>query len=161
MIKHVTVLSLILIGSVFGGTYRVPEDEPIAKVWLPDDWKTDRHEEFIEAVTPDHTGHVLVLPVEGRKVTETMNEAIRYIRRMGTIRLKADSEKRETAQRKGRLVKTFSWDGTDKDNPLRVNCHVTWVIKDKPLLILFWGSPEAEQRFQPQVSRVLEALEPP
>jgi len=152
---------LIITGAAHAETYRIPEDEPIARVTIDSDWKTKAKEEFIEATTPDGTGHVIVLPVEHRKIGEAMNEAMRYIRRTGTVRVKADTERRTTDQVNGRAVRIFSWDATDAGKPLRIHCHVVSIVEGKPLLVVYWGSPEAEHKHASSVRNMLQRLEQP
>lgn len=161
MRKYSQLFVLILAGSLSAGTYRVPEDEPIATIHIPEKWKTQQREEFVEATTPQGAAHVLVLPVERRKIAESMGEAMRYIRRTGTIKIKADTEKRETAEIKGRHVRTFSWDATDKNQPINIRCHIISAIEGKPLLVVFWGSLEGDKKYQRELRQILETVQAP
>src|ERR1700681_3002842 len=65
---------------VTAGTVSVPQGDPIATVRLPPEWKADEHSEFVEAVAPDGATHLILLGVEGKKVAESVGEALRYIR---------------------------------------------------------------------------------
>ena len=161
MKKSVALLSLVLIGSIFAETYRVPQEDPVAIVRLPANWKTQHHEEFVESTTSDGSQHVLVLPGEGRKVAEAMNEAMRYIRRKGTIKVNAASEKRANADASGKQVKTFSWDATQKDKPIKIHFHVVSVLEGKPLIVVFWESLEAERKYQRDLNTILKTLAAP
>jgi hypothetical protein len=144
---------------VAAGTFSVPQDDPIAKVRLPKKWKTNIHPEFVEAVAPDGATHLMVLPVEGSKVAESIGEALRYIRGTGAILIKPDSMKDENTTVKGRHSRRLSWDATSNDRAVRIHCHVVPVADDKQLLIIFWGSLEAEKKYRRELDEIFETLQ--
>lgn len=154
------LLFLAFVGIVAAGTYRVPQDEPIATMYIPDKWKPQQHEEFVEATTPQDAGHLLVLPVEHRKIAESMGEAMRYIRRTGTVRVNAASMKQETATLRETPYRVVTWDATDKSEAIKIRCHVM-AIEGKWLLVFFWGSPESAKKYQTDLTKILETVEPP
>lgn len=129
----------------FAGTHRVPNEEPIAKLKIPDQWNVREVGESLQATTGDGGVHVLVVPVEGIKVAESLGEAIRYVRNTGGIVIKADTAKHGTAQVKDKSLQTVSWDATARDQPIKILCWVLQGAEGKRLLMLFWGSPEAEK----------------
>jgi hypothetical protein len=143
---------------VTAGTVSVPQDDPIATVRFPNKWKVDVHPEYVEAVPPDRATHLMVLPVEGRKVAESVGEAIRYIRRTGAILIKPDSMKNETTTVKGRQLRRLSWDAVSSDQAIIIRCHVVPVADGKQLLVIFWGSPEAEKKYRSELNNVFESL---
>lgn len=154
-------LSLALVGPVFPGTHRIPEDEPIATVRIPDDWKVETHGECVEGITAKGAVHVLTMPVEGHQAAESMAEAMRYIRRTGTVVVNADGIKRETATVKGKQLQIVSWEATDRGTPIKIRCHVLSVGESGQLLIVFWGPIEAGKRYQSQIDGILESVTKP
>jgi hypothetical protein len=161
MQKYLVLSFLTLAQSVSAGTYQVPGDQPVATFRIPDKWPTQQHEEFVEATAPNGAGHVLILPVEGSKVTESMGEAMRYLRRNGTIRVKADSVKEERAKLKGAELRVVSWDSTNNNEAIKIRCQVVSVIDRKRLLIVFWGSREVENKYRKELTTILESVQPP
>jgi hypothetical protein len=161
MEKYAVFLFLLLIGSSFARTYSVPLDEPIATVRIPDNWPTQQRGEYIDATMPDDAGHVLVVPVEGPKVADSMGDAMRYIRRTGTIKVKADSINKETTNSKGREVRIVSWDATDQTRPIKIRCHIILAGERKRLLVVFWGSLRSQEKHLNELNRLLESIEAP
>jgi hypothetical protein len=143
---------------VTAATVSVPQDDPIATVKFPKKWKLDVHPEYVDAVAPDRATHLMVLPVEGRKVAESVGEAIRYIRRTGAILIKPDSMRNETATVQGKQLRKLSWDATSNDQAIIIRCHVVPVDDGKQLLVIFWGSPEAEKKYRSDLNDVFETL---
>jgi hypothetical protein len=144
---------------VRAGTYPVPQDEPVVSVKIPEKWKVQKHEEFIEGTTPDGTMHVLALAVEGTKIAESLGEGVRYIRNTGGIVIKADSAKHETTALRGKPVRSVSWDAHDQKGEIKLRCHVISGKDDKPAILFFWGSVEAEKKYHSELSQILETIE--
>ena len=159
--KLIIVLLLLLTTTVWSKTYRIPEDDPIARVEIPNEWKAKEHGESLEATAPDGSAHVLAWPVEGRKTMESVGEALRYIRRFGTVKIDAHSEKRETRELKGRQLRIFAWDAKEREKPIKISCHIFPDLNDKKMLIVFWGSPEADEKHRPQLEQILGSVDTP
>ena len=158
--KSYALLSCLgLVRLVCAGTYPVPHDEPVVSIKIPEKWKVTEHEEFVEGTTPDGTMHVLALAVEGTKVAESLGEGVRYIRNTGAIVIKADSAKHETPTLKGKPVRSVSWDAHDQKGEIKLRCHVISGKNDKPALLFFWGSVDAEKKYHREVSQILETIE--
>src|SRR3954453_14102703 len=109
----------ISLAATLAASYEVPEEEPVARVSFPDQWRTKHHDEFIEATSPDGEAHVLVTKTEGRKVNESIGEAMRYIRGKGGMIFSADSLEHKTLTLKGVELQTVSWAGKDTKGNLR------------------------------------------
>jgi hypothetical protein len=69
-----------LFASALAGTYKVPRDEPLAALQIPDRWQTKEHGEMIETMSPDGRWRFLVTQPEPSKITESMGEVMRYLR---------------------------------------------------------------------------------
>ena len=156
---YALLFCLGLAGLVCAGTYPVPHDEPVISVKIPEKWKVQEHDEFIEGTTPDGTMHVLALAVEGTKVAESLGEGIRYIRNTGGIVIKADSAKHETTTLKGKPLRSVSWDAHDQKGEIKLRCHVISGKNDKPAILFFWGSVDAEKKYHGELSQILETIE--
>ena len=141
-------------------TYRLPAEEPYGKVKIPDRWKTQTHEEFIETTSPDRAARVLVVAVEGRKVQEAMGEALRYIRRAGTLVINAQSIKKEQTEIKNRPVQTVSWDGTEGGRPIKIRCCPVQTAEGNWLLFVFWGTAAAEKKNQAALEKIIGSIGP-
>ena len=155
------LLYVCIAGVACGGTYSVPHDEPVIALKIPEKWKVQEHDEFIEATTPDGTMHLLALGVEGTKVAESLGEGIRYIRNSGGLTIKADSATRETITLQDKPVRSMSWDGRDQKGNIKLHCHVLAGKNEKPALLFFWGSIEAEKKYHRELSQVFETITTP
>jgi len=148
------------IGLAAAGTYPVPEDEPVVSAKIPEKWKVQQHDEFIEGTTPDGTLHVLVLAVEGKKVAESLGEGIRYIRGTGAIVVKSGTAKHESTTLNSKPLRSVSWDARDAKGEIKLRCHVIPGKEGRPVLLFFWGTPEADKKYDKEQRQILETIGP-
>jgi len=150
---------LLLLGlTASAKTYRIPENEPIVRIHLPDKWKTQEHEEYVETVSPDGNIHLLALPVEGNKVTEAASEAIRHMRRQGNMAVNANSFREEKVRVKKATVPMLSWDATDNGKPMQIRCYVFSASDGRRMIVMTWRLMEAEEKNRSELARILQSV---
>lgn len=149
---------LLLVGPAFAATHKVPEDEPIATVEIPDKWQTGQRGEAIEATSPDGAVHFLVVPPERNKVAEAMGEAMRYIRNSGGIVVRPESRKDEAGKINGTDVQHVTWEGKNKSGDVTIRFTAYSLSQDKPLVAVYWGSPAAEKKYWLDLKTMLESI---
>ena len=158
------LLLLAFIGSVYSGqtatgrAYKVPEEAPVVTVHVSKRWKTQEHEEYIEAVSPDGNSHVLVLPVEGNKVTEATGEAMRHVRRRGGIMVKPESFKEEKVEIGTKELPLLSWDATEHGRPLKIRCYLFSAQDGRRAILFTWAPAEIKEENRQELSRILKSV---
>jgi hypothetical protein len=159
MFWHCALVSfLTIVSSLPAGTYKVPEDDPIAKIRIPGNWKTEEHDEYVAAVSPDRSTHMLAWAVEGNKVAEATGEAMRYIRRHGSVVVIAKSVKEEKTVVRENELPMVSWDATDHGKPMKIRCYVYSARDGRRMIVVTWGLLEAEEKHRSELSRLLESV---
>src|SRR5438105_3621376 len=108
----ISICVLLLATPAFSATHKVPEDDPIVTIEIPDKWQTKEVGESVQVIAPGDPVHVLIVPPEGSKIAETMGEAMRYIRNTGGIVVRADSIKKEPGKLNGLDTQQLSWEKT-------------------------------------------------
>src|SRR5437870_2338939 len=146
MLKFALSVCALLATPAFSATHKVPEDEPLVTIEIPDEWQTKEVGESVLATAPGDPIHVLIVPPEGSKIAETMGEAMRYIRNTGGIIVKADSIKQEQGKINDLEVKHVSWQAKNKDGEVKIRFTIVSLEKRKSVLVACWGSPKAEQK---------------
>jgi len=158
MQRFAAFLFLLLAASAAAATHKVPSDEPMATVEIPDKWKIKQSGEVIDASSQDGKLHFLVTPVEQKKVAETMGEAMRYIRGTGGIVVRPESRKNEAGNINGIDVQHASWQGKDKSGEVEIQFTLFSLSNDKRLLAACWGSPAAKKKYQADLKKMLESI---
>jgi hypothetical protein len=162
MWKFTAFLWAILITPAFSATHKVPADDPIATIEISDKWQTKQLGEGIEATSPDGGVSFLIMPVEGRKVAESMSEAMRYLRGKNGITVKSDSVQREQGKLNDMETRKFSWQGKDmKGGDVEIRFTIVSIVQNKRLLVAYWGSPEAEKKRATELNKILQSIKKP
>jgi hypothetical protein len=159
--KKFLFLALLCVGLVapaFAGTHKVPPDEPIVTVQVPDKWKTTEQAEHIEAISPDGAVSFLVMPGEAKKINEAMGEAMSYVRNKDGITVNPDSMKHDEGRLNGMDVKNVSWQGTNQKGDVKISFKIMSVSEGNPVIVVYWASPAAEKKHQKELNKMLQSI---
>jgi hypothetical protein len=158
MWKFSAFLCGVLVATAFSATHKVPADDPIATIQIPDKWQSKEVGEGVEATSPDGAVRFLVMPVEANKIAESMGEAMRYLRNRDGITVKSDSVKHEQGKLSGMETSNVSWQGKDMKGDVKIRFTVVSIAEKQPLLVAYWGSPEAEKKHEAELNKILESI---
>jgi hypothetical protein len=143
----------------FCATHKVPEEEPLVTIEIPDEWKTKEVGECIQATAPDDPLHVMVVPPEGSKIAETMGEVMRYIRNTGGIKVKPESIRQDEPWKLNDMeMKQISWQGQDKTGDVKIQFTIVSFAPRKAVLVAWWGSPKAEEKHAAKLKKILQSI---
>jgi hypothetical protein len=159
MLKFAISVCALLGTPIFSATHKVPEDEPIVTIEVPDEWQTKKVGESVQATAPGGDPiHVLIVPPEGSKIAETMGEAMRYIRNTGGIVVKPDSIKTESGKLNGMELRHISWEGKDKNGDVKIEFTIVSLAERKSVLVACWGPRKAEQKYEADLKKILQSI---
>ena len=158
MLKFAISICALLATPVFSATHKLPEDEPVVTIEIPDEWQTKEVGESILATAPGDPFHVLIVPPEGTKIAETMKEAMRYIRNTGGIVVDPHSVKNEPGKLNDMEVRHVSWDAKDKKGDVKIRFTIVSLAEKKSVLVACWGSPKAEQKHEADLKKILQSI---
>lgn len=161
MRKFTAFLCAVLVTPAFSATHKVPADDPIATIQIPDKWQSKEVGEGVEATSPDGAVHFLVMPVEANKIAESMGEAMRYLRNRDGITVKSDSVKHEQGKLSGMETRNVSWQGKDMKGDVKIRFTIVSITEKQPLLAAYWGSPEAEKKHEAELNKILQSIKKP
>jgi hypothetical protein len=159
MLKLAMLLCVLTAMPVFSAIHRVPEDEPLITIEIPDEWQTKEVGESLHAAAPDPPLDVLIVPPEGSKIAETMGEAMRYIRNRDRIVVKPESMKKtQPGKINGLDVHQVSWQGNNKNGEVEIQFTILSVVNRKSVLLAWWGSPAAVRRHEADLKKILQSV---
>jgi hypothetical protein len=151
-------MCLVFATSALASTHKVPEDEPIATIQIPNHWQTKEVGESVTAASPDGTVSFLVTRGEGTKIAESIGEVMRYLRNRDSITVEADSIKKTSGKLKDMEITNMSWKGKDKKGAVEISFTIVWIAENKALIVAHWGSPEAEKKHGTEVNKMLQSI---
>jgi hypothetical protein len=159
MIKACHIAAFFAVcATAFAGTHKIPPGEGIATVQTPDKWKTNEKGELVEAISPDGSVCFLIIPVERRKVAESMGEAMRYIRGVGAIVVDPKSLVHTTGKVKDADAEFVSWKGKNKSGDVEIKFSIFSPDLSEPLLAAYWGPPAAIKKHQSGLDKMLQSV---
>ena len=161
MRKFTAFLCAVLVTPAFAATHKVPADDPIATIQIPNKWQTKEVGEGVEATSPDGAVHCLVMPVEANKIAESMGEAMRYLRNRDGITVKSESLKQDQGKLHGMETRNVSWQGKDMKGDVKIRFTIVLIAEKQPLLVAYWGSPEAEKKHEAELNKILQSIKKP
>jgi len=153
------LLCAISIAPAISATHKVPGDEPLASIAIPDKWQTKEVGEAVQAISPDGTVFFLVMAAEPGKIAESMGEAMRYLRNQGGLTVKADTRKDEAGKLNGMDVQHVSWQGKNSKGDVTIRFAIVSIAQNRPLLVAYWCSPEAERKHRNELKKMLQSIE--
>ena len=159
MLKLVVAAAILatLSVSVFAGTHKVPSDEPVATVTIPDDWKTDEIDEGIEATSSDGEVYLAIEETDGDSVKKSLEEAMKYLKSKGVT--VTDSSMKQQEGKLGEFdVVDISWDGKDEDGPAKISLTIVAVTETQGLLLIYWASPEGEKKNMEALGAIAKSI---
>lgn len=158
---HKPALTLVFLTafafSAVAGTHKLPEEETIATITIPDSWKTDEIDDGIEATSEDGEVYLAIETTDADNVKEAMEEAFQYLKSKG-VTVNADSAKQEEGKLGEMDVVDISWDGKDEEGAAKISLTVVSVTKSDGLLLIYWASPEGEKKHQEALTAIAKSI---
>lgn len=141
----------------FAGTHKLPEEEPIATVTIPDSWKTDEIEDGVEATSDDGEVYLAIETTDGDSVAEGMKEAVEYLKSKGVV-VDESTVKQETGKLGAFDIVDVSWDGKDEEGAAKISLSVVSITKTEGLLLIYWASPEGEKKHLEALKAIAKSI---
>ena len=151
------MLSVALSLAAFGGTHKVPKEDPVATITIPDEWKTEEIEDGIEATSNDGEVYLAIEETDSDSIKESMEEAMSYLKSKG-VTVTESSMKQEEGKLGEMDVVDISWTGKDEDGPAKISLTIVAVTKTKGLLLIYWASPQGEQKNKEALGEIAKSI---
>ena len=151
------LLSVALSLPVFSGTHKVPSENPVATVTIPDDWKTDEISDRIEATSSDGEVYLVIEATDSDSIKESVGEAVKYLKSKG-VTVTESSMKQEEGKLGEMDVVDISWDGKDEDGPAKISLTIVAVTKSEGLLVIYWASPTGAKKHAEALGAITKSI---
>jgi hypothetical protein len=155
----IACISMFMLASSFPGTRKIPPDESIATIWIPDKWQSQQRGDAIEASPPDAAILFLVAPVEHNKVAEALGETMQFFRnRDEGFFVKPESRHDETGKVNGKEAHFVSWQGKDRKGEIETKFVIVFLAPNKSLIAAYDGSPAASEKYQRDLDKMIQSI---
>jgi hypothetical protein len=151
------LLSLTFCHPCLAGTHKVPTDEPVAVITIPDEWKTDTTEKGIEATSSDGEVYLAIEATDSDSIKESVGDAVKYLKSKGVT--VTDSSMKQEDRKLGEMdVVDISWDGKDEDGPAKISLTIVAVTKSEGLLVIYWASPTGAKKHAEALAAIAKSI---
>jgi hypothetical protein len=139
------LLALALLTPSYGKTFKVPDEESIASITIPDDWKSKEIDSGVESQSADGEVYFYVEATDAKGIDKSIVEAVEYLSGQG-VTVDDKTMKQSEGKLNGMDVIEVDWKGSDKEGPAEISLSVVAVGADKALLVVYWATPEGTKK---------------
>jgi hypothetical protein len=154
----IAFLATLLAVPALAATHKIPEDNPIVTVDVPDKgWTTKQIAGGIEVNDDDDEVYLSIQGIDGNNAGETVAAAIAYLTRQGvTLDPSTKTEK------EGKLgdfpVTDIGWKGKDKDGDVLIHLTIVTVTPQRGVLFTYWASPKGDKELDAAISAMVGSI---
>ena len=139
------LLALALLIPSYGKTFKLPDEESIATITIPDDWKSKEIDSGVESQSADGEVYFYVEATDAKGMDKSIVEAVEYLSGQG-VTVDDKSMKQSEGKLNGMDVVEVDWKGKDKEGAAEISLSIVAVGSDKALLLVYWASPEGTKK---------------
>lgn len=140
-------------------TLEFPSDDPVATVTIPDNWGPKETETGIDATSDDSAIYLSIDVADEKTSDKVIDEAFAFLQKNG-VTIDEKTQKESEAEINGMTMKTFDWDGADKEGPVNIGVAVLSPAEGKLLLITYWGTKGKQDAHDDELIAIISSLKP-
>jgi hypothetical protein len=154
----IAILAMALASPALAATHKIPEDNTIVTVAVPDTgWTASKIARGIEVSDADDEVYLAIEGVDGNNATETVAAAVAYLNRQGVA--VDPSTKTEKEGKLGEFpVYDLGWKGKDKDGDVLVHLTIINVTPQKGVLFTYWASPKGDKQHDAAITAMVKSI---
>jgi hypothetical protein len=153
------VIAVAVPALAFAKTSKIPDDDTVAIVTIPDAWDIHEIDAGVEATSPDSEVYLAVEAAPAKDVNQTAIDAVKWLAKQG-VTIDASSMKQKEIKINGMEAVDLSWDGKDKDGPTKVSVTLVVASAKKVLVLTYWASPDGEKANEKDLMAIAGSIKP-
>ncbi|TSA36029.1 MAG: hypothetical protein D4R65_03300 [Verrucomicrobiaceae bacterium] len=132
----------------FGGTIKIPKDEPAATLNIPDSWEPEDADDGVLAESPDNVATIFFKAVATEKeMGSLIDDSIDWLTKEHDVKIDEASKSEKDFEDSGRKWSRISWDGVSKEwGPAVVGFLFTDLGNGKVLTVTYWISKKDSEK---------------
>jgi len=154
----IIVLVFVWISSGFAEKFVYPGDDPLFSITFPDDWQVDLEKDLLHASPPDESLYFGLWAVEDIDNLEDAGEAVGEL----ISELVSDFKIEEEGEMEINNIPFLYFDGSGTDragDSVHASVALFTPDGDTFCVLLYFGSPEAEETYQKALEDIVSSIE--
>ena len=147
-----------LVATASAKTYKIPEEDPVASVSVPDSWAPEATDKGIATESEDKEATVFFEVADAKSVDTLMDENIAWLKEQKvTITESSKSEKDfKTASMSWSRI---SWDGTNEEfGPATIGFAFADVGNGKVLIVTYWITKKGFKKHEEELDKIFDSV---
>ena len=142
------------------GTIKLPAEEPVVSLKVPDSWAPEESEDGILAESPDNVTTVYFEVVSTTKEMKTaIEENLKWLTEDHEVKVDAESKAESDFELAGRKWSRISWDGKSKEwGPAVIGFLFTEVGDGNVLTLTYWISKKDSEKSLVTLGKIFESV---
>ena len=139
-------------------THKIPQDNPIVTVDVPDEgWTATRIGRGIEVNDDDDEVYLAIEGIDVKDVDQVVKEAIVYLNREG-VKIDTSTEKKVHGKLGNFDVDDIGWQGKDRDGDVLVHLTIVSITDQRGVLFTYWASPQGDKENDEAVTKMVHSI---
>ncbi|MEA2903916.1 MAG: hypothetical protein QOG83_802 [Alphaproteobacteria bacterium] len=152
------VLATLLATPALAATYKVPDDNPLVTVVVPDKgWKATKIARGIEVGDDEDEVYLSIEGIDGNNAKETGAAAVAYLNRQG-VTVDQSTKTEKEGKMDGFDVYDLGWKGKDKDGDVLVHLTIINITPQRGVLFTYWASPKGDKQHDAAITAMVQSM---
>src|SRR5262245_42434448 len=154
----IALVATLLALPALAATYKIPEDDPIVTVVIPDKgWEATKIARGIEVSDDDDEVFLAIEGIDVDNVEAVVKAAVDYLDRHG-VSIDPSTTKEKEGTLNGFHVNDVGWKGKDKDGDVLVHLTIVSVTEKRGVLFTYWASPKGDKKYDATITAMVRSL---
>ena len=141
------------------GTLKIPKDEPIVSVTIPDSWEPEEIDDGIQCESPDQVATMIFEVTPEKGVNELIDANVEWLMTDHKVDVDVKSQTTKDFESGGLSWKRVSWEGKSEEHgDAMVGFLFTEVAEGKLLAVTYWITKKDLAKQQDQIAKIYESV---
>ena len=151
------MLTAALALPVLAETFKIPDDDPIVTIAVPDGWTATQIDKGIELMSDDDEVYLAIEGTQMKGLVELTVDAVKFLNRAG-VTVDKSTEKSSEGTVNGFKMDDIGWAGKDKDGDVLVHLMILTITPTKGVLFTYWASPQGDKEHDGAIRTIIRSV---
>ena len=149
----------LLATNASAATLKIPKEDPVVSVTIPDSWEPKETEGEIECESPDEVATIFFEVTPEKGVEELIDTNVEWLMTEQKVDVDPKSQSTKDFESGGLSWKRISWDGNSEEyGPATVGFLFTEVADGQLLAVTYWISKKDMEKHIAQIVKIYKSV---
>lgn len=159
LLVAISLTVALLATNAWAGTLKIPKDEPVVSVTIPDSWEPEEIEDGIQCESPDQVATMIFEVTPEKGVKELIDANVEWLMTDHKVDVDVKSQTTKDFESGGLSWKRVSWDGKSEEHgDATVGFLFTEVAEGTMLAVTYWITKKDMEKQTDQIVKIYESV---